>query len=161
MKRTLAGFFAMAALVIGAGSALAAPSPLPGSPDDTTIKACADYSTGNVGSKSDGLYDPVTGALSFRIVLADNMCKNLTYSFFAFAGTSVGGSLVFQDARPGDPSTNIYTLSATIINPPSNVCVYATTTKSNGTLLDRAPGEDPTTCYVVPTSGASGGGAFH
>jgi hypothetical protein len=154
MKRILVGVFAMTALLVGGGIALAAPAPLPGTPDDSTIKACADYS---LSPHSDGTYNQTTGSLSFKVVLADYMCKNVTYSFFAYAGTSTTGSVLFQDIRPGDSANYQYVINTTVAGtPPANVCVYATTTKSNGTLQDRAP-DAAGSCYPVPTAGSAGG----
>jgi len=153
MKRTLAGFFAMAALLVGGGIAFAAPAPLPGTPDDTTIKACADYST---GPHSDGAYDPSNGSLNFQVILADYMCKNVTYSLFVYAGSSTAGSVLFQDVRHGDSNSNLYAINTTVPGTPANVCVYATTTKSNGTLDDRAPNVAGS-CYSVPTPAFPGG----
>jgi hypothetical protein len=148
MKRTLAGLFTMAALLVGGSTALADPMPLPGVPDDPTIKACADYS---IGTHSDGIYDPSTGSLMFRGVLADNMCKNVDYSFFVFAGgTPATGTAIFTEVRAGDSAVNIYTVNTTLITKPTNVCVYATTVTPNGTMQDRAP-NDARSCYVVPT----------
>jgi len=153
MKRTLAGLFTIVALLVGGGTALATPAPLPGTPDDP-IKACTDYST---SPHSDGTYNAITGALSFRVVMADNMCKNVTYAFFVFAGgTPATGSAIFTDVRPGDSSTNVYFLNTTVTSPPADVCVYATTTTPNGTMQDRAP-NDAGSCYPVPVSGGAGG----
>jgi hypothetical protein len=157
MKRTLAGLFTIAALLVGASTALANPSPLPGTPDDTTIKACADYST---APRSDGTYDSTTGLLMFRVVMADNMCKNVTYSFFVFAGGNPAtGTAIFSDVRQGDSATNVYFVNTTVAGtpPPATVCVYAMTTKPNGTLQDRAT-NDAGSCLVL--GGVSGVGMW-
>jgi len=159
MKSTLLRLLATVGVgVAGLTTGLAASAPLPGTPDESGIKACADYST---SPHSDGVYDPTTGALNFRVILADNMCKNITYTFVVVSGTALppAGQQVFTwtDVRQGDSSTNIYTITTTFANPPANVCVYATTTTHNGTLLDRAPA-DPTSCYLVPTPGGGTGG---
>jgi hypothetical protein len=158
MKRTLAGLFAIAALLVGGGTALATPPPLPGTPDDTTIKACADYS---VGQHSDGTYSASTGVLMFRVIMADTMCKNVTYSFFVFAGGGPAtGTAIFTDVRNGDSSTNIYFVNTTLASPPpANICVYATTVTPNGTVQDRAP-NNVGTCYPVPTAGSTGSGGM-
>jgi hypothetical protein len=155
MKRTLAGLFAMTALLVGGSTALATPAPPPGTSDDTTIKACADYST---LPHSDGTYDSTTGLLSFRVVMADYMCKNVTYSFFVFAGTSpASGAPLFTDVRSGDSATNIYIVTATLTSKPSSACVYVTTTAPNGELQDRAP-DLSGSCHVL--GGVSSGGMW-
>ncbi len=157
MKRTLAGLFTIAALLVSGSTALANPPPLPGVPDDPTIKACTDYS---IGIHSDGAYTASTGALMFRVVMADNMCKNVTYTFFVFAGgTPATGPAIFIDVRQGDSSTNIYFVNTTLSSPPTSVCVHATTTTPNGNMQDRAP-NDAGTCYPVPTAGSSGSGGM-
>jgi len=62
MKSTLLRLLATVGVgVAGLTTGLAASAPLPGTPDESGIKACADYST---SPHSDGVYDPTTGKVS-------------------------------------------------------------------------------------------------
>ncbi len=159
MKSTLLRLLATVGVGVAGLTGLAAAGPLPGTPDEPGIKACADYS---LSPPSVGTYDSATGALGFRIVMADNMCKNVTYTFVvvAVAGPTLpasGQAFTWQDVRPGDPSTNVYTINTIFASPPASVCVYATTTAHNGSIHDRAP-DDATTC--IPVAGVSASGMW-
>lgn len=138
--------FVVVALV---GMLAAAPMASAGQPIDDAKKACSDIVEGRA------IYASVeTGAqVRAQMDLGAAACKNVRYTMTVLKSETDSTVLATASGVPvpaatdGSTPARVEFFSSFGLAPPAEVCVIVTTSKSNGTVLDRAPDAG---CVALP-----------
>lgn len=146
MHRSITAFIAAGLLLLAMAMPAAAAKP------EATGPACADILPEGVSAGY--TTEAGTPTVSMLFELHAPSCKNVRYAAFVYEATGTTLLASGYVAGTGDASNEIGLLIP-VPDGPSQVCVYAATQASGGTIFDRAPDGDDT-CVVLDLEGGAG-----